>query len=57
MYKTLIKARTTDENKVQVNEGGNRLAGLIEMLKSNPTSDTKKIKNRNHMLEVVKSIL
>ena len=43
MYKALNKARTTEENEVRVNEIENRLTGLIEILESNPTSDTKKL--------------
>ena len=42
MYKALNKARTTEENEARVNEIENRLTGLIEILESNPTSDTKK---------------
>ena len=38
MYKTLKKARTTEENKDQVNEIEN---SLTEMIKSSPTSDAK----------------
>ena len=41
VYKTLNKARTAEEHKDQVNEIGNRLTGLIEMIKSSPTSDAK----------------
>ena len=41
MYKALNKARTTEENEAWVNEIENRLTGLIEILESNPTSDTK----------------
>ena len=41
MYKTLNKARTREENKARVNEIENRVTGLIEMLKCNPTSDAK----------------
>ena len=43
MYKALNKARTTEENEARVNEIENRLTGLIEILESNPTSDTKKL--------------
>ena len=35
----------------------NRWANLMEVLKSSPTSDAKKIKNRNHMLEIFEHIL
>ena len=63
MYKTLNNVRTTEKNKARVNEIENRLTGLIEMLRSNPTSDEKKkkkkkkIRNRNHILEIVERIL
>ena len=55
MYKTLNNVRTTEKNKARVNEIENRLTGLIEMLRSNPTSDEKKkkkkkIRNRNNIL-------
>ena len=43
MYKALNKARTTEENEARVNEIENRLTGLIEILESNPTNDTKKL--------------
>ena len=54
---TRLWIRQRQENKARVNEIENRLTGLIEMLKSNPTSHTKKIKNRNHILEIVERIL
>ena len=61
MYKTLNNVRTTEKNKARVNEIENRLTGLIEMLRSNPTSDEKKkkkkIRNRNNILEIVERIL
>ena len=40
MYKALNK--NSEENKTQVNMIENRLANLIEVLKSSPTSDVKK---------------
>ena len=46
MYKTLNKSRTLEEKKARVNEIEHRLTGLTEMLKSNPTSDAKKIRNK-----------
>ena len=46
MYKTLNNVRTTEKNKARVNEIENRLTGLIEMLRSNPTSDEKKKKKK-----------
>ena len=63
MYKTLNNVRTTEKNKARVNEIENRLTGLIEMLRSNPTCDEKKkkkkkkIRNRNNILEIVERIL
>ena len=35
----------------------NRWANLMEVLKSSPTSDAKKIKNRKNMLEIAELIL
>ena len=46
-----------EEKKARVNEIEHRLTGLTEMLKSNPTSDAKKIRNRNNILEIVERIL
>ena len=57
MYKTLNKSRTLEEKKARVNEIEHRLTGLTEMLESNPTSDAKKIRNRNNILEIVERIL
>ena len=53
MHRTLNVTRSSKENKAQVNTTENRLANLMEVLESNPTSDAKKIKNRNNMLEIV----
>ena len=33
------------------------MANVIEVLKTSPTSDVKKIKNRNNLLEIVERIL
>ena len=57
MYKNLNKTTGLEENKAQVNTIKNRLANLMEAFKSNPTSDAKKIENRNQMLEIVERIL
>ena len=46
-----------EQKKAQVNEIEHRLTGLTEILKSNPTSDAKKIRNRNNILEIVQRIL
>ena len=48
MYKALNEAKNSIENK---------LANLIEVLRSNSTSDAKQIKNKNNMLETVERIL
>ena len=56
-YKNLNKTTGLEENKAQVNTIKNRLANLMEAFISNPTSDAKKIENRNQMLEIVERIL
>ena len=45
MYKALNETTGSEENKTQVNMIENRLANLMEVLKSNISSDAKKIKN------------
>ena len=57
MYKNLNKTTGLEENKAQVNTIKSRLANLMEAFISNPTSDAKKIENRNQMLEIVERIL
>ena len=57
MYKNLNKTTGLEENKAQVDTIKNRLANLMEAFISNPTSDAKKIENRNQMLEIVERIL
>ena len=57
MYNNLIKAIGSKENKAQVNAIKDRWAKLMEELKSRPTSNAKKIRNRNHILEIVERIL
>ena len=57
MYKNLNKTTGLEGNKAQVNTIKNRLANLMEAFISNPTSDAKKIENRNQMLEIVECIL
>ena len=57
MYKNLNKTTGLEENRAQVNTIKNRLANLMEAFISNPTSDAKKIENRNQMLEIVERIL
>ena len=57
MYKNLNKTISSEENKAQVNVIKYRLANLMKKFKSSPTSNGKKIWNRNHMLESVELIL
>ena len=57
LYKNLNKTRGSEENKAQVNAIKDKLAKLIEAIKRSPTSDVKKIENRNNMLKIVKRIL
>ena len=47
MFKALNETESSDENKAPVYTIGNKLTSLIRILKSRPTSDMKKIKNRN----------
>ena len=42
MYKKLNKTIGSEENKAQVNAMKDKLANLMEAVKSNPTSDAKK---------------
>ena len=57
MYKALNETTGSEENNTQVNTLGNRLADLMEVLKSSPTSDVRKLKNRNHMLQKLPNVL
>ena len=57
MYKNLNKTIGSKENKAQVNATKDGLANLIKKFKSSPTSDAKKIKNRNNMVKIVERIL
>ena len=57
MYKSLNETKNLEENKVLVDIIKTRSTNLIKEIKSNSTSDTKKIKNRNYMLQVVELIL
>ena len=57
MYKTSNEATGSGETQAQVNTIENRLANLMEVLKSKPTSGATKIKNRNNMLENAELIL
>ena len=57
MYKKLNKKTGYEENQIQVNTIKGTLADLMEKLKSNSTSDVRKIKNKNVMLNIVELIL
>ena len=57
MYKALNETKISGKNRAQVNTIENRLTNLIETLKSSPTSDSEKIKNRNNTLDIVELIL
>ena len=57
IYKNLNKTISSKENEAQVNVIKYRLANLMKKFKSSPTSNTKKIRNRNRMLEIVELIL
>ena len=58
MYKVLNETKKNlEENRAQVNTIEYKLTNLIETIKSIPTSDAKKIKSRNNMLEIVELIL
>ena len=46
MYTALNETTGSEENKTQVST-----------IENSPTSDAKKIKNRNHMLEIIEHIL
>ena len=52
-----MRQKNSEENKAQVNIIENRLINLTEILKCSPTSDAKKIKNRNNMLEIFELML
>ena len=57
MYNNLNKTIGSEENKAQVNAIKDKLANLMEAVKRSPTSDAKKIENRNNMLKIVERIL
>ena len=57
MYKNLNTTADIEENKIKVNKIKNNLADLVMKIKNNPTNNTKKIRNRNNMVEIVKLIL
>ena len=57
MYKNLNKTTVSEKNKAQLNTIKDRLANLMEKFKSNPTSDARKTRNRNNMLNIVELLL
>ena len=57
MYKSLNTTTDIEENKTKVNKMKNNLADLVMKIKNNPTNNTKKIRNRNNMVEIVELIL
>ena len=57
MYKSLSNTIGSEENEAQANAIKDKLANLMEVFKSRPTSNTKKIKNRNNMVQIVQRIL
>ena len=57
MYKNVNNTIGLEENEAQVTVIKNELANLMEAFKSSLTSDTKIIRNRNNMLEIVERIL
>ena len=57
LYKNLNTATDIEENKIKVNKIKNNLADLLMKIKNNPTNNTKKIRNRNNMVEIVELIL
>ena len=57
MYNNLNKTIGSKGNKAQVIVIKDKLANLMEAVKRSPTSDAKKIENRNNMLKIVERIL
>ena len=57
MYKNLNATTDIEENKIKVNKIRSNLADLVMKIKNNPTNNTKKIRNRNTMVEIVELIL
>ena len=57
MYKNLNATTDIEENKIRVNKIKSNLADLVMKIKNNPTNNTKKIRNRNTMVEIVELIL
>ena len=57
MYKNVNTTTDIEENKIKVNKIKSNLADLVMKIKNNPTNNTKKIRNRNTMVEIVELIL
>ena len=57
MHNNLNKTIGSEENKAQVNVIKDKLATLMEAVKRIPTTDEKKIRNRNNMQKIVERIL
>ena len=57
LYKNLNKTIGLEEYKARRKVIKDKLANLMEAFKSSPTSNAKRIRNRNHMLEIVERIL
>ena len=57
MYKNLNATTDIEENKIKVNKIKSNFADLVMKIKNNPTNNTKKIRNRNTMVEIVELIL
>ena len=57
MYKNVNATTDIEENKIKVNKIKSNLADLVMKIKNNPTNNTKKIRNRNTMVEIVELIL
>ena len=57
IYKNLNETIDTEQNQVRVNMIKNNLASFIEKIKRSPSSDAKRIKNRNNKVEIVEHIL
>ena len=57
MYKNLNKTIDSEENKAQINEIKDKLANLMKEFESRPTSNAKKVENKNNMVKIVERIL
>ena len=57
MYKNLNNTIASEKNEAQANVIKDNLANLMEEFKNSPTSNAKKIKNKNNMVKIVERIL